>query len=147
MNHKTLYKDTLLNSIIPFWEKYSIDSKYGGYFNCLDESGNIYDTDKFIWLQGRQAWTFSMLYNKVEKNEKWLRTAKNGIDFLINHGMDKDGNFFFSTTREGKPLIQPYNIFSDCFEPKQLRNNRIASDHCPECIFVFSGNPVLHKGK
>ncbi|CEN49593.1 hypothetical protein CCAN2_2000015 [Capnocytophaga canimorsus] len=29
--------------------------------------------------------------------------------------MDSDGNFYFALTRDGKPLVQPYNIFSDCF--------------------------------
>lgn len=67
MNFSKLYKDTLLNDVIPFWEKHSIDQKNGGYFTCLNTKGEVYDTDKFIWLQGRQAWTFSMLYNKVEK--------------------------------------------------------------------------------
>ncbi|NKI25815.1 AGE family epimerase/isomerase [Arenibacter sp. 6A1] len=115
MKYSELYKQTLLNDVVPFWEKHSLDQENGGYFTCLDQKGEVYDTDKFMWLQGRQAWTFSMLYNKVEKNEKWLEIAKSGIDFIRNHGMDKDGNFYFSVTKEGKPLVQPYNIFSDCF--------------------------------
>lgn len=127
MKYNTLYKNTLLNDIIPFWEKYSKDSECGGYFTCLDNMGKVYDTDKFMWLQGRQSWTFSMLYNKVEKNENWLKMAKHGIDFIIDHGMDKDGNFYFSTTREGKPLVQPYNIFSDCFAAMAFSQYAIAS--------------------
>ncbi len=115
MNHSVLYKNYLLDNIVPFWENHSLDMEYGGFYTCLDRRGKVYDTDKFIWLQGRQAWTFSMLYNKVEKNDKWLKIAKSGIDFIVNHGMDANGNFYFSTTREGKPLVQPYNIFSDCF--------------------------------
>lgn len=117
MNSKLsiLYKETLLSNIIPFWELHSLDQKNGGYFTCLDTQGAIYDTDKFIWLQGRQAWTFSMLYNQVEKKEKWLSIAKSGIEFLKTHGTDSQGNFYFSTTAEGKPLVQAYNIFSDCF--------------------------------
>ncbi|GGK42141.1 MULTISPECIES: AGE family epimerase/isomerase [Flavobacteriaceae] len=113
--NSSLYKDTLLDNVIPFWEKNSIDTKNGGYYTCLDTKGNVFDTDKFMWLQGRQAWLFSMLYNKVKKNENWLKIAKNGIDFIRNKGMDADGNFYFSTTEDGKPLVQPYNIFSDCF--------------------------------
>lgn len=127
MKYSILYKNTLLNNIIPFWEKHSIDSQYGGYFTCLDKSGNVYETDKFMWLQGRQAWTFSMLYNKVEKNDNWLKIAKHGIDFIIKHGMDKEGNFYFSTTREGKPLVQPYNIFSDCFAAMAFSQYAIAA--------------------
>jgi len=115
LNYKELYKQTLLEDVIPFWEKNSIDVKNGGYFTCLSKTGEVYDTDKFMWLQGRQAWIFAMLYNKVEKNEKWLEIAKNGIDFIIENGMDAEGNFYFSTTEEGNALVQPYNIFSDCF--------------------------------
>lgn len=127
MNYSSLYKNTLLNNIIPFWEENSIDSTHGGYFTCLDKTGEVYDTDKFMWLQGRQAWTFSMLYNTVEKNENWLTLAKHGVDFIIKHGMDKEGNFYFSTTQEGKPLIQPYNIFSDCFAAMAFSQYAIAS--------------------
>lgn len=109
------YRKALLEDVIPFWEINSPDPVYGGYFTCLDREGKVYDTDKFVWLQGRQAWTFSMLYSQVETNSKWLSLAKDGVDFLKNYGRDKKGNFYFSLTREGKPLVQPYNIFSDCF--------------------------------
>lgn len=53
-----LYKNALFNDVLPFWEKYSIDREYGGYFTCIDRFGKVYDTDKFIWLQNRQVWTF-----------------------------------------------------------------------------------------
>ncbi|WP_289023956.1 AGE family epimerase/isomerase [uncultured Salegentibacter sp.] len=110
-----LYKTALLENVIPFWSKNSIDKDFGGYFSCLTREGKVYDTDKFVWLQGRQAWMYSYLYNNLAQNEQWLEIAKNGIDFLCKHGMDENGNFYFSLTREGEPLISPYNIFSDCF--------------------------------
>jgi N-acylglucosamine 2-epimerase len=127
MNFSNYYKDTLLKDVIPFWEKQSIDNNHGGYFTCLDIKGNVYDTDKFIWLQGRQIWTFSMLYNKVEKNEKWLAIAKNGVDFLRKYGMNAKGDFYFSVTSEGKPLVEAYNIFSDCFAAMAFSQYAIAS--------------------
>ena len=126
-NYSKVYKESLLKEIIPFWEENSIDKINGGYFTCLDNEGNVFDTDKFIWLQGRQAWTFSMLYNKVEKNKEWLAIAKKGIDFLRNHGRDEDGNFYFSTTAEGKPLVKAYNIFSDCFAAMAFSQYAIAT--------------------
>lgn len=110
-----LYHDELLNNVIPFWEKHSPDPEYGGFFTCLDRQGNVFDTDKFIWLQGRETWFFSMMYNQVEPKQQWLDMALNGARFLEKHGRDKDGNWFFSLTRDGRPLVQPYNIFSDCF--------------------------------
>jgi N-acylglucosamine 2-epimerase len=113
--YEVLYKNTLLHDIIPFWEKNSIDTESGGYFTCLDRTGRVYDTDKFIWLQARQVWTFSMLYNKYEKRQEWIDIAKHGIEFLDKYGYDKEGNWYFSLRRDGAPLVQPYNIFSDCF--------------------------------
>lgn len=109
------YKTELLDSILPFWMKHSLDHQNGGFFTCLDQFGHIYDTDKFIWLQGRQVWCFAYMYNNIEKKQEWLDIAKHGADFLIKHGRDKEGNWYFSLTAEGKPLVQPYNIFSDCF--------------------------------
>lgn len=109
------YKAELLNNVVPFWEKNSKDEQSGGYFTCLDRQGNVFDTDKFIWLQGRQVWMFSTLYNNVEQRPEWLEMAEHGAKFLQTYGHDGDLNWYFSLTREGKPLVEPYNIFSDCF--------------------------------
>jgi N-acylglucosamine 2-epimerase len=110
-----LYRDNLLNNIIPFWMQHSIDHQNGGYFTCLDRQGQVYDTDKFIWLQNRQVWMFSTFYNQIEKNSEWLQVAAHGAEFLAKHGRDAHGDWYFSLDRSGQPLIQPYNIFSDCF--------------------------------
>jgi N-acylglucosamine 2-epimerase len=122
-----LYRDNLLNDVVPFWEKHSLDQEHGGYFTCIDRSGNVYDTDKFVWLQARQVWTFSMLYRKVEPRPEWLEIARLGAEFLAKHGMDDEGNWYFSLTREGRPLIQPYNWFSDCFAAMGFAQYALAS--------------------
>ncbi len=109
------YKSELLDSVLPFWLEKSLDKECGGYFTCLDREGNVFDTDKFIWLQGREVWMFSMLYNKVEKRQEWLDAAIHGAEFLKKYGHDGNYNWYFSLTREGKPLVEPYNIFSYTF--------------------------------
>lgn len=114
-NYTKIYRENLLNDVVPFWMENSKDEKFGGYFTCLDTTGNVYDTDKFIWLQCRQVWCFSMLYNKVEKKQEWLDFAIHGAEFLIKHGRDTEGNWYFSLNQKGVPLTQPFNIFSDCF--------------------------------
>ena len=114
-SYKDQYRKELLDSIIPFWEKKSPDTEYGGYFTCLDRQGKVFDTDKFMWLQGRQVWFFSMIYNQIERRQSWLDMALSGAEFMEKYGRDAGGNWYFSLTREGKPLVQPYNIFSDCF--------------------------------
>ena len=109
------YKTELLDSVLPFWLNKSIDKEYGGYFSCLDRDGSVYDTDKFIWLQGREVWLFSMLCNKLGKKQEWLDAAIQGAEFLKKYGHNGDYDFYFSLTREGKPLVEPYNIFSNTF--------------------------------
>jgi N-acylglucosamine 2-epimerase len=111
----TQYKEALLKDVIPFWLKHSIDKQWGGYFTCLDREGKVYDTDKFVWLQNRQVWLFSKFYNELEPCPSWLEMATHGAEFLARHGRDAEGNWYFSLTRNGQPLVQPYNVFSDCF--------------------------------
>lgn len=109
------YKRELLENCLPFWLEHSQDKEYGGYFSCLNRDGSVYDTDKFIWLQGREVWMFAMLYNNVEKNRQWLDCAIQGAEFLKKYGHDENWDFYFSLDRKGNPLVQPYNIFSNTF--------------------------------
>lgn len=110
-----IYKEELLNNIIPFWMNHSKDEKCGGYFSCLDRQGNVFDTDKFMWLQGREIWMFATLYDKMQAKQEWLDMAIHGADFMKKYGRDAEGNWYFSVNRAGRALVQPYNIFSDCF--------------------------------
>jgi len=95
--------------------KHSKDETHGGYFTCLGRDGKVFDTDKFMWLQGREVWMFATLYNKLEAKQEWLDMALHGADFMKKYGRDNEGNWYFSLNQQGKPLVQPYNIFSDCF--------------------------------
>lgn len=109
------YKSELLDRVLPFWLEKSQDKAFGGYFTCLERDGSVFDTDKFIWLQGRQVWMFATLYNKVEKRQEWLDCAVQGAEFLKKYGHDGNLNWYFSLDREGNPLVEPYNIFSYTF--------------------------------
>ena len=109
------YKSELLDRVMPFWMENSIDKEFGGYFTCIERNGEVYDTDKFIWLQGREVWMLATLYNKVEKKQEWLDAAIQGAEFLKKYGHDGQLNWYFSLDREGRPLVEPYNIFSYTF--------------------------------
>ncbi|WP_346318735.1 AGE family epimerase/isomerase [Chitinophaga sp. YIM B06452] len=127
------YKRELLDNVLPFWTAHSRDEENGGFFTCLDRQGKVFDTDKFMWLQGREVWMFSMLYDKVEPRREWKDMALLGAKFMEQHGRDAEGNWYFSTTREGRPLIQPYNIFSDCFAAMGFG-----------ALYKIEENPVYH---
>jgi len=140
------YQNALLQDVIPFWEKYSLDREQGGYFTCLDRKGKAYDTDKFIWLQNRQVWLFSTLYNQLEKCQSWLDIATHGANFLAKHGRDANGNWYFSLDRAGNPLTQPYNIFSDCFAAMAFSQYALAmGDEESKAIALQAYNNVLRR--
>ena len=109
------YHDELHERVLPFWLEHSQDKEYGGYFTCLDRDGSVFDTDKFMWLQGREVWLFSMLCNKEGIRPEWLECARQGAEFMLKYGHDGDFNWYFALTRDGKPLVDPYNIFSYTF--------------------------------
>jgi N-acylglucosamine 2-epimerase len=114
------YRESLFIQVIPFWERHSPDREYGGYFSCLDRDGAVFDTDKFAWMQGREVWTFSRLRNRAEeagKNEQenWLALARLGAEFLRDKGRSPEGDLYFALDRQGRPLVEPYNIFAEYF--------------------------------
>src|SRR5215216_1659414 len=97
------YRAALLDDVLPFWQRHSLDREHGGFFTCLDRDGAVYDTDKFVWLQARQVWTFAMLYNRLEPRDEWLATARHGAEFLRQYGADSNGDWYFAVARDGRP--------------------------------------------
>lgn len=111
----TFYRDTLLNDVIPFWLRHSLDHEYGGYITALDRDGSVLDSDKSIWFQGRGAWMYSTLYETVGADPSWLEAAQLGIDFLRQHGAASNGKLYFTVTRDGKPLRMRRYVYSEAF--------------------------------
>ena len=110
------FKSELLDSCIPFWLSHGVDEEYGGLLNCLDRYGRVYSEDKSVWMQCRCGWTFSYIYNNVDKKPEYLKLAKSCIDFATEHCIDKeDGRMFFTVTRDGKPLRKRRYKFSETF--------------------------------
>lgn len=140
------YLSELTEHILPFWLRYSKDEKNGGFFTCLDRAGEVYDTDKFMWLQGREVWCFSYLYKNLESRPEWLEMAKHGARFMEKYGRDKEGNWYFSLTQDGRPLVQPYNIFSDCFATMAFAAlNKVAPNEQYKKIAVDTFENILRR--
>jgi N-acylglucosamine 2-epimerase len=109
------YEENLFGSVLPFWLRHSLDREHGGYFTCLDTQGAVYDTRKYIWLNGRQVWTLSRLYNQVERRPEWLEVARLGAEFLRAHAFDEKGRCYFSLTREGQPSFYQRKPYAGLF--------------------------------
>ena len=112
---KERYRRNLEESVLPFWLRHSQDREHGGYLTCLERDGTVFDTDKFMWLQGRGVWMLSELYNTYKAVPEWLDYARVGAEFMKRYGRNGDGDWYFALDRAGRPLVEAYNIFSDCF--------------------------------
>lgn len=114
-SYEQQYRASLFDDVIPFWMTHSPDREYGGFLHSLDHDGSVIDSEKVMWPENREVWVFSMLYNNAEKRSEWLDMAKLGVDFLKKYGRDPNGDWYFVLSREGKPVVQPYNVYSECF--------------------------------
>ena len=111
----TLYRDTLLSDVVPFWLRHGLDREQGGIFTSLDRDGTVLDTDKAVWFQGRAAWMFATLYNTVERRDEWLAAARSCVEFSRRHCFAPEGKMYFTVTREGQPLRMRRYVFSEAF--------------------------------
>lgn len=109
------YREDLVQNIMPFWMKYGLDTENGGVYTCVDRNGELMDTTKSVWFQGRFAYTCCFAYNNIEHRQEWLNAAKQTIDFIEAHCFDTDRHMFFEVTADGKPLRKRRYVFSESF--------------------------------
>jgi N-acylglucosamine 2-epimerase len=65
----------LFGRTLPFWLTHSPDGEHGGFFNCLDSDGAVFDASKHVWLQGRQCWTLAKIANALGDSGLAARAA------------------------------------------------------------------------
>ncbi len=128
-NYKAIIEKELFDRVLPFWMEHSLDSKNGGYYNCLDEDGSVYDTTKHVWLQGRQTWMLAKLYGHYGLGGEVLEAAKLGLRFLENFAIQDNGRAYFSMTKDGKPIYMQRKMFSESFSVMALAEmSRVLGD-------------------
>ena len=106
-----------LDTCVNFWLKNGMDPVNGGVYTCLDRKGEVYSTDKSVWMQGRAGWIFSYLCHVYGPRQEWLDAAKSCIDFLEDHCRNPkaENRLYFTVTAEGLPLRQRRYYFSEAF--------------------------------
>ncbi len=121
------YRQDLTCDILPFWLKYGLDHVNGGIYTCLDRTGQLIDSTKSVWFQGRFAFTCAYAYNNIEKKQEWLSASKQTIDFIEKYCFDTDGRMFFEVTATGVPLRKRRYVFSETFTIIAMAEYAIAS--------------------
>jgi len=94
-----------------------MDPVNGGIYTCLDRFGNVYSTDKSVWMQGRGAWTFAELCLLYGRKAEWEEASASCIDFLENHCVNRSAGdrLYFAVTGDGRPLRQRRYWHSESF--------------------------------
>ncbi len=110
-----IYRSELLDSVVPFWLKYAVDWENGGICTCLSDEGDVLSQDKYMWSQLRAIWTFSALYNRIEKRKEWLEVALHIFEFVKKYGRDNMSRWIYSVNKEGTPLKGATSIYTDGF--------------------------------
>ncbi len=110
-----LYREELVEQILPFWLKYGLDRKYGGMLTCIDRDGTLMDSTKSVWFQGRSLYAFAYAYNHVERRSEWLEACEVILPFLEKCFDPSDGRMYFEVKQDGTPLRKRRYVFSESF--------------------------------
>ena len=114
-HYGAIYRDTLLDDVIPFWLRHGLDREHGGMLTALDRDGTLIDSDKSVWFQGRAGWMFGSLFKTVEQCPEWLEASRSCVEFLRAHCFSPEGKMWFTVTRDGRPLRMRRYVFSEAF--------------------------------
>jgi N-acylglucosamine 2-epimerase len=113
-NLLTKYERELVERVLPFWLRHALDPVHGGYFNCLDRHGRVYDPRKHVWMQGRGAWMLSRMYLEWEPRAEYKAAADAIFSFLHKYARSQEPRCWFSLTEDGRPAAfqrKPYAAF------------------------------------
>ena len=100
-----------------FWLEHGIDKVNGGVYTCLDRKGDVFSTDKSVWMQGRCGWIYAWLCHLYGVRPEWLEASKSCLDFMEKYCINPqaEGRMYFTVTAEGLPLRQRRYCFSEAF--------------------------------
>ncbi len=113
-NYYDIYKNTLLNEVIPYWMRNAIDES-GAINNCLSEDGTVLSKERYIWSQGRALWTFSAMYNRVERKQEYLDIATGLFNYLLHIPRNEDNSWNYLYDEDDNLIEGSISIYVDGF--------------------------------
>ncbi len=89
--------ETLLGTSVVDFYLPSLDKTNGGYLENLADDGTFQNGGgKFLTLQARQLWTFSVLAERGIRRDECLTAAKHGYKFLVEKFYDSPNGGYFN---------------------------------------------------
>jgi mannobiose 2-epimerase len=109
-------RSELLDDILPFWRRHSVDPQHGGFIAEMSNNLQIRpDAPKGLILNARILWTFSAAY-RYTHNAEDRDLARRAFDYLLKHFLDrKHGGFFWRLNPDGSVLDDKKKIYGQAF--------------------------------
>ena len=100
-----------------FWLRHGLDREHGGVYTCLDRKGEIFSTDKSVWMQGRCGWIYAFLCSNYGVRPEWLEASRSCVEFLEDHCVNHEAGdrLYCTVTGDGRPLRPRRYCFSEDF--------------------------------
>jgi len=105
----------LTESALPLWWEHGADHEHGGYHELLGLDGIAPpDTDRRARVQSRQSYTYAVA-GACGWNGPWRQAAQHGIDYLIRHYRQSDGEFCTLVSARGEVLDRSCLLYDQAF--------------------------------
>lgn len=128
-------KKELFEDILPYWNKYSRDTKNKGFYGAISNE-DVQDSEcqRSIVMTSRFLWTYSAVA-RMTKNSEYLEMADFAYDVIVNKYFDKDyDGVYWSVMPDGTPKVSKKQIYGEAFccyglseyaaAVKELRENK-----------------------
>ena len=109
------YRSAMFDDVMPWWMAHSLDRENGGYFSHIERDGALFSTDKYTWMNGRQLWMLSHIFNTHEQRPEWLDAARLGADFMLKHAFRDGGKMHFRLRSDGASRSEVLSVYSEIF--------------------------------
>jgi mannobiose 2-epimerase len=122
----------LRDELLPFWLTHGVDKEYGGFLTYLHKDGKpTGETVKTHLCQTRCIYTYSSVHRAGIGEGEFLKIARQGVDFIIDHFWDDDhGGWYWTAQQDGTPINQSKLTYGHSFAIYALSEYGMASgDH------------------
>lgn len=107
-------RNHLLDDVMPFWTKNCIDWQNGGISNLVTNEGVRISDEKYMYSQGRALYTYSSLYNNIEKKQEYLDIGRCIADFIFKTHKPGSG-WSFRLNPDGSVIEDVKSAYVDAY--------------------------------
>jgi cellobiose epimerase len=113
---KVFAQNELVNNILSYWTRYTIDNTYGGFYGRIDENNAIDDkADKGLILNARILWTFSAA-SLFYENREYKALADRAYQYIMKYFYDSESKgFYWKINYKGEPVETKKQIYAQAF--------------------------------